>query len=73
MLNGYVIPRGIHGVNPDEMYNSEVPFDIGVYTFNLLGRYMRTGGQDLPYVSDPEGHHCLEDSSCPYLPARPAP
>ncbi|GAB5542084.1 MAG: hypothetical protein SangKO_018440 [Sandaracinaceae bacterium] len=73
VLNGYVIPRGIHGVNPDEMYNSEVPFDIGVYTFNLLGRYMRTGGQDLPYVSDPEGHHCLEDSSCPYLPARPAP
>jgi hypothetical protein len=33
----------------------------------MLGRYIGTDGRDLPYLSDPTGHHCLEDSSCDYI------
>lgn len=70
LLNVYVIPRGIHGF--DDIYDSTIPFDIGVYTFNLIAHYMATGGRDLYYMSNPGGHGCLEDSSCDFIPA-PAP
>jgi len=65
MIAPYVQPRGIHGF--DELFDDTLAFDMAVYMFNLLGRYVSTNGTDLPYLSDPGGHHCLEDSSCSYL------
>ena len=62
MIVPYVEPRGIHGFSG--IYQPEVPFDMAVYMFNMLGRYLGTNGRHIPYLSDPEGHHCLEDSSC---------
>lgn len=69
VLNAYVIPRGIHGFNV--IFDPTIGFDNAVYLFNTLGRYVRTHGTDLPYVTDPMGHHCQEDSSCSYI-RRPA-
>ncbi len=69
VLNAYVIPEGIHGF--DVIFNPDIGFDNAVYLFNTIGRYARTQGHDLPYVTDPDGHHCQEDSSCEYL-RRPA-
>ena len=62
LVSPYVEPRGIHGFNAT--YDAESPFDTAVYVFNLVGRYLATNGRELPYLADPAGHHCLEDSSC---------
>jgi hypothetical protein len=64
VVNVYVHTQGIHGF--DRVYE-DIPFDTGQYTFNVLARYMLTQGRDIPFMSDPEGHTCLEDSSCDYL------
>ncbi len=61
----YVQPAGIHGFN--SLFDDSVAFDMSVYMFNMLGRYIGTNGEDIPYLSDPDGHHCLEDSTCSYL------
>lgn len=61
----YVEPGGIHGFR--RIYEPGVPFDMAVYMFHMLGRYLGTNGRDVPYLSDPSGHHCLEDGSCPYI------
>ncbi|MFO0682893.1 MAG: hypothetical protein U0234_12610 [Sandaracinus sp.] len=61
----YVIPNGIHGFNT--FFDPSLGFDSAVYSFNLLSRYLATSGEDVPYLSDPAGHHCLESSTCPYL------
>jgi hypothetical protein len=45
-------------------------FDIGNYMTNLVARYLATEGRELLYVTSPT-HHCLEDSSCPFIPATP--
>jgi hypothetical protein len=65
MANLYIIPRGAHG--PTQVFDPSLLFDGGVYGFNMLGRYAGTRGTDIPYMSDPTGHHCLEDSTCTYL------
>jgi hypothetical protein len=65
LVSPYVEPRGIHGFSA--IYDPSSPFDMAVYMFNMLGRYIGTDGRDLPYLSDPTGHHCLEDSSCDYI------
>jgi hypothetical protein len=65
VVTPYVEPRGIHGFS--NLFDDAAPFDTAVYMFNMLGRYIGTDGRDLPYLSDPEGHHCLEDSSCDYI------
>lgn len=65
MVSPYVQPAGIHGFS--DIYDSSVGFDMAVYMFNMLGRYLGTGGRDIPYLSDPGGHQCLEDSSCDYI------
>jgi hypothetical protein len=64
VLNMYVHTQGIHGF--DRVYE-DIPFDTGQYSFNLLARYIITQGRDIPYMSDPAGHLCLEDSSCDYI------
>ncbi len=61
----YVIPKGIHGFGT--FFDPTLGFDSAVYSFNLLGRYLSTDGEDIPYLSDPAGHHCLADSSCSYI------
>ncbi|MBX7192263.1 MAG: hypothetical protein K1X94_09405, partial [Sandaracinaceae bacterium] len=65
LVSPYVEPRGIHGFSA--IYDPNSPFDMAVYMFNMLGRYIGTDGRDIPYLTDPEGHHCLEDSSCDYI------
>ena len=65
MVSPYVQPAGIHGFT--EIYDDTLGFDMAVYMFNMVGRYLHSGGTDIPYLSDPTGHHCLEDSSCPDL------
>ncbi len=65
VVSPYVQPAGIHGFS--EIYDDSLGFDMAVYMFNMLGRYLGTDGTDIPYLSDPDGHHCLEDSSCEYI------
>jgi hypothetical protein len=65
VVTPYVEPRGIHGFSG--IYQPSVPFDMAVYMFNMLGRYIATDGHHIPYLSDPAGHHCLEDSSCDFI------
>lgn len=66
LLNNYAIPRGVHGF--DEIVYLDVPWDTSQYLINLVARWGATSGQDLRYVTDPDGHQCLEDSSCDFLP-----
>ncbi len=65
MVSPYVQPAGIHGYL--RIYDEALGFDMAVYMFNMVGRYLRTGGTDIPHLSDSAGHHCMEDSSCAYL------
>ena len=65
MVSPYVQPRGIHGFQ--KIYDPSLGFDMAVYMFSMVGRYLRTGGTEIPYLADPTGHHCLEDSTCAYL------
>jgi hypothetical protein len=46
-------------------------FDIGLYLTNLVARFASTRGRDIVYVTNPRGHHCLEDNSCSFIPATP--
>jgi hypothetical protein len=65
IVSPYVQPAGIHGFRG--IYDDTLGFDMAVYMFNMLGRYLGTDGRDIPYLSDPTGHQCLEDSSCSYI------
>lgn len=65
MVSPYVQPRGIHGFK--KIYDSSLGFDMAVYMFSMVGRYLHTVGTEIPYLTDPTGHHCLEDSTCPYI------
>ncbi|MDP2271141.1 MAG: hypothetical protein Q8K32_10455 [Archangium sp.] len=58
-----VVPTGRHGFDtPDP----SLPFNLGSVMLNMLGRYLQTGGEELPM----EG--CLESSSCSFVPPIPA-
>jgi len=65
LVSPYVEPRGIHGFS--DIFVPEAPFDMAAYMFNMIGRYLSTNGRHIPYLSDPDGHHCLEDSSCEFI------
>ncbi len=65
LVSPYVEPRGIHGFS--DIFEPTSPFDMAVYMFNMLGRYIGTDGRHISYLSDPAGHHCLEDSSCAFI------
>ncbi len=65
MVSPYVQPRGIHGFQ--KIYDSSLGFDMAVYMFSMVGRYLQTGGTVIPYLADPTGHHCLEDSTCAFI------
>jgi hypothetical protein len=65
MVSPYVQPRGIHGFQ--KIYDSSLGFDMGMYMFSMVGRYTFTGGTEIPYLTDPAGHRCLADLTCPYI------
>jgi hypothetical protein len=65
LVSPYVEPQGVHGFSA--IYDPNSSFDMAVYMFNMIGRYLTTHGEDIPHLSDPTGHHCLEDSSCSYI------
>lgn len=65
--NAYIVPRGTHVFLPSDPSQM---FDIGNYMTNLVARYLATEGKELLYVTSPS-HHCLEDSTCPFLPTTP--
>jgi hypothetical protein len=67
-VNAYIEPRGTHVFLPSD---PSQPFDIGLYMTNLVARFLATKGTDLPYVTDPMGHHCMATSSCSWLPRTP--
>ncbi|MFT5358100.1 MAG: hypothetical protein ACI9KE_005337 [Polyangiales bacterium] len=66
LLNHYVVPAGVHGFD-ELVYDQNLPWDPAQYLINLISRYGITNGQDLHYFTNPEGHTCLEDSSCPHI------
>jgi hypothetical protein len=57
----YLDPDGSHAISLPDPSES---FDMGTYILNLVGRWFATDAIDLGYVTNPDGHHCLEDSSC---------
>ena len=62
MILPMVIPTGRHGFDtPDPT----LPFNLGAVLLNMLGRYVQTGGTELPMES------CLESSSCSWVPPFP--
>ncbi|MCS6856144.1 MAG: hypothetical protein NZM37_00390 [Sandaracinaceae bacterium] len=69
LVTTYFNPYGAHA--PSTLFDPDTPFDAPVYTFGLMGRYLSTGGRDIPYLSNPSGHHCLEDLSCPFFESAP--
>ncbi len=59
-----VTPTGRHGFDtPDPT----LPFNLGAVMLNMLGRYMQTGGTELPMDG------CLESSTCSFVPPLPTP
>lgn len=65
-LNFYSLPIGVHGFD-SLVFDQELPWDPAQYLINLIARWGATGGQDLQYLTSPEGHQCLEDSTCEFL------
>ena len=58
-----VVPTGRHGFDtPDP----SLPFNLGAVMLNMFGRYLQTGGAELPMEA------CLESSSCSWVPPIPA-
>ena len=68
LLNYYAIPTGVHGFD-EIVYRADVPWNTSQYIINLIARWGATGGQDLRYHTDPNGHECLENSTCDFLPS----
>lgn len=66
LLNHYVIPAGVHGFD-EIVYDQSLPWDPAQYLINLVSRYGATGGTDIRYITDPDGHTCLENSTCDFL------
>jgi hypothetical protein len=57
-----VVPTGRHGFDtPDP----SLPFNLGGVMLNMLGRYLQTGGAELPLEA------CLEKSACAFTPPMP--
>ncbi|MEM6958080.1 MAG: hypothetical protein AAF645_20455, partial [Myxococcota bacterium] len=66
IINHYAVPEGAHGFDKI-IYSPDEPWNPAEYLINLVARYGATGGQDIRFITDPEGHVCLEDSSCSFL------
>lgn len=57
-----VVPTGRHGFDPPDPSKT---FDLGSILMNMLGRYMQTGGSELPMEA------CMEESTCSWVPPVP--
>lgn len=63
MIFPMVNPTGRHGFDtPDP----SLPFNLGAVMLNMLGRYLQTGGAELPMEA------CMESSTCTWIPPLPA-
>ncbi len=63
MIFPMVAPTGRHGFDTP---NPSLPFNLGAVMLNMLGRYLQTGGAELPMEA------CLESSTCSWVPPVPA-
>ncbi|MEM9067307.1 MAG: hypothetical protein AAGE52_02335 [Myxococcota bacterium] len=66
LINNYAIPDGVHGFD-QLVYDQALPWDPAQYLINLIARWGAANGQDIRYVTDPDNHQCLEDSTCEFL------
>ena len=55
-LQAYIEPKGVHGFEPSDPCEN---WDSGQYMINLIGRFFRSSGADLYYLSHPSSHQCL--------------
>jgi hypothetical protein len=63
LVNAMTLPEGQHVVLPVDPRKA---WDDGAYFVNLIGWYLASEGRDLPYLSRPDEHQCLERNECPY-------
>ncbi len=63
LVHAMTVPRGQHVVLPIDPRKA---WDDGSYFVNLIGWYLASGGSDLPYLSRPTEHQCLEANTCIY-------
>ena len=64
MLNPYIVPQGKHCF---EAPNACRNWDFAQYLVNLTARFFATEGRDLYYVSHPQSHGCLQNTSCSFF------
>lgn len=64
-LNAYIYPEGTHTFIPSDPSR---PWDEGAYLTNLVARFFQSVGTDVVFYTRPDGHQCLEDSSCDFIP-----
>lgn len=64
LLHVYAQPLGTHAT---ELPNAAKTFDESTYYIHLIGRWFATDGAELEYVTNPNGHQCLEDASCSFF------
>lgn len=61
LVHAMTVPRGQHVVLPIDPRKA---WDDGRYFVNLIGWYLASEGTDLPYLSRPTEHQCLEENTC---------
>jgi len=55
-LMAYIEPKGVHGF---DTANPCQNWDSGQYMINLFGRFFKSSGADVYYLSHPSSHQCL--------------
>jgi hypothetical protein len=63
-VTAYLNPLGQHDWSVGDPCQA---FDGTTYMDNLLAHFFATGGQDLYYLSHPQSHTCLADTSCAFF------
>jgi hypothetical protein len=67
-VTAYLNPLGQHDWSVGDPCQA---FDGTTYMDNLLGHFFATSGEDLYYLSHPQSHTCLADTSCPFFTPTP--
>jgi len=63
IVHAMTVPEGQHVILPVDPRKA---WDDGAYFLSLVGWYLASGGSDLPYLSRPAEHECLERRTCVY-------
>lgn len=63
-VTAYLDPLGQHDWSVGDPCQA---FDATTYMDNLLAHYFATNGEDLYYLSHPQSHTCLANTSCPFF------